>query len=155
MAARNRQREPLLNPAILYRNGGAALLGALGMYGEKECVITAAHGFSVDYGPCVWSFRTLLPGPAEHRMIVKAAPLRGPEDDVAICTPANVLESGTSPLPHFYTGWRRGIEAPRDFEVLSVINRLVRCVLTGSRVRILAEARFGGSLHVILDYAAS
>jgi hypothetical protein len=154
MAARNKRPQDWITPVLLYRNGKPALMGASAHLGGRERIFTAAHGFSVDYPPCVWSFRKLIPSGDPLRPIAEALPLRGRDDDVALCTPASVLEMAGRPLPNFYTGFRRGVELPTDWRIISNLQTTVRSVLTGEDVVHLGEVFVEGRVHVLLDYAA-
>lgn len=153
MAALNPHPFDWITPVLLYRNGQAAMVGAyVLMEGNKEIVFTASHGFSTDYPSAVWRFQKLGKNTREQRPIVKAAPMRNADDDVAICTPANILQVSSNPLPNFYSGMRHGFP---HFEFLNPVVGTARCVLSGEDVALLGEARIDGKLHVALDLEAS
>lgn len=152
MAARNQTPLDWIVPVLLYRNGEPALMGAKVLYGNGERILTAAHGFSIDYPACVWSFLPLIPVGERPRLIARATPMRGPADDIALCTPASILQMKTDPLPNFYNGVRRGRQIPIESVGLSETQGTALSVLTGEEVSLLAEVDFEGSIHVLIDY---
>ncbi len=154
MAARNQTPLDWITPVLLYRDGAPALMGASALYEDQERIFTAAHGFSVDYRPWAWTFRKLIPSGSPARPLTKAVPLRGPEDDVAVCTPASAIELAGGRLTNFYRGYRRGSGILTDWRVVSTLQEEVRSVLTGERIALVAEVFFEGRVHILLDYQA-
>lgn len=156
MAAQNRNPFPQFTPVLLYRNETPYSQGAWTLHGSEERIYTVGHGFPVRRPPFTWHFRKLIPELSPPRLIAKAVPVRGPEHDLALCTPGNVLEVMPVALPNFYTGFEvQETRADETFEFLSHLHGSARSVLTGESVCVKAEVSLCGVPHVLLDYRAS
>lgn len=153
-AAHNKRPFDWITPVLLYRNGRPALMGAyVLMEGGKEVILTAAHGFSVNYPSFVWSFRKLTATTKTIRPIVKVAPMRGADDDVAICTPASLAQLEGEPISNFYSEPK--YLASVKIEPGNDLSGTVRSVLSGDDFQLLGELKIEGKLNVGFDFKAS